>query len=99
MLQDGQLITGSIYENIVIASSATNKEQYREKVKRVKQQNCLLETFQKSRKVILVLNISNDCNMKCAYCYANGGNYSEKIDMMTTKTDNFYRLYNIDNAA
>ena len=34
----------------------------------------------------LVLNISNDCNMKCAYCYANGGNYNEKINMMTTRT-------------
>ncbi len=34
----------------------------------------------------LVLNISNDCNMNCAYCYANGGNYHEKIDMMSTQT-------------
>lgn len=34
----------------------------------------------------LVLNISNDCNMDCAYCYANGGNYHEKADMMSTKT-------------
>lgn len=37
VLEDGQLITGSIYENIVITSSVTNKEQYREEVKRVKQ--------------------------------------------------------------
>lgn len=37
VLQEGQLISGSIYENVVIASSATNKEQYREEVEKVHQ--------------------------------------------------------------
>ncbi len=32
------------------------------------------------------LNVSNTCNMKCTYCYANGGNYSEKPSLMSIET-------------
>lgn len=31
----------------------------------------------------LVLNISNDCNMRCRYCYADGGSYGGNRALMT----------------
>lgn len=34
----------------------------------------------------ITLHISNDCNLRCKYCYANGGSYSMKRELMTTKT-------------
>jgi uncharacterized protein len=34
----------------------------------------------------LVLNVSNDCNMRCRYCYANGGNYGLPRRLMTPDT-------------
>lgn len=30
----------------------------------------------------LVIHLTNDCNMRCKYCYANGGNYHSKRDVM-----------------
>lgn len=30
----------------------------------------------------LVLNVSNNCNLKCKYCYANGGNYLSEEKLM-----------------
>jgi uncharacterized protein len=34
----------------------------------------------------LVLNVSNDCNLRCAYCYAGGGAYGGPRRLMTPKT-------------
>ena len=31
----------------------------------------------------LVIHLSNDCNLRCIYCYANGGNYHSTRDLMT----------------
>ena len=31
----------------------------------------------------LVLNVSNMCNLRCKYCYANGGSYHSDEDLMT----------------
>lgn len=36
----------------------------------------------------LVINISNDCNMRCGYCYASGGCYGEKRGFMALDTLN-----------
>lgn len=36
----------------------------------------------------LVFNVSNTCNLNCKYCYANGGNYNRKDNLMTIKTSN-----------
>ncbi len=33
----------------------------------------------------LVLNVSNDCNLQCRYCYANGGNYLSEEKLMNEK--------------
>lgn len=46
----------------------------------------------------LVINVSNDCNMRCRYCYANGGSYKNKRNLITrenlTRTlDLFYELF------
>ncbi len=34
----------------------------------------------------LSLNISNDCNLRCKYCYANGGKYHSSRQIMTQET-------------
>lgn len=31
----------------------------------------------------LVINVSNDCNLNCKYCYANGGTYNSQGNMMS----------------
>lgn len=46
----------------------------------------------------LVLNISQDCNLRCRYCYAGGGDYGAKPSLMDEKTaqgvlDTFYRMF------
>lgn len=34
----------------------------------------------------ITLHISNDCNLRCKYCYASGGNYKQKRGLMTEQT-------------
>ena len=34
----------------------------------------------------LVLNVSNDCNLRCAYCYAGGGAYGRRRGLMSSDT-------------
>ena len=34
----------------------------------------------------LIINISNDCNMRCRYCYADGGAYGQSRKMMRPET-------------
>ncbi len=46
----------------------------------------------------LVLNISNACNLRCRYCYANGGNYMSDESMMSEQVakdalDLFYEKF------
>jgi uncharacterized protein len=31
----------------------------------------------------LVIHVSNDCNLRCKYCYADDGNYGLKVEMLT----------------
>ena len=50
----------------------------------------------------LVMNISNRCNLKCKYCYANGGSYCSEEDYMSVETakiaiDEIYKKYKIIN--
>ena len=37
----------------------------------------LLKVFGEKK---IVLNMSNKCNLKCKYCYADGGKYASKKD-------------------
>lgn len=46
----------------------------------------------------LVINISNTCNLRCKYCYANGGSYGSDNDIMNLTTiqrtlDVFYKIF------
>lgn len=34
----------------------------------------------------ITLHISNDCNLRCKYCYASGGNYMQERTLMNEKT-------------
>lgn len=34
----------------------------------------------------ITLHVSNDCNLRCKYCYANGGHYNQARDMMDVQT-------------
>lgn len=52
----------------------------------------------------ITLHVSNDCNLRCKYCYASGGNYTQKRIMMSTNTalsfvdfcvENFDKIENI----
>ncbi len=54
--------------------------------------------IQKSILDRLVLNISNDCNLNCRYCYAFEGTYNEEISFMEEEValktiDYFYNIY------
>lgn len=47
----------------------------------------------------LVINVSNDCNLNCVYCYANGGSYKSDKSIMNKKTMDsvlncFYSYFN-----
>lgn len=55
-------------------------------------------TYDRSVLPRLVLNISNDCNLRCEYCYASGGNYTGKRQQMTIDTlvsalNSFYNYF------
>lgn len=58
---------------------------------------------EKSKKRILnrlVIHLTNDCNMRCKYCYANGGNYFSKRSilekgMMDAIIDCFFKEFEI----
>lgn len=46
----------------------------------------------------LILHLSNDCNLRCVYCYANGGHYRTERDLMSKEMldriiDVIYREY------
>lgn len=46
----------------------------------------------KRRKVIkrITLHVANDCNLRCKYCYAGGGDYGQVRNLMTRQTaENF----------
>ncbi len=34
----------------------------------------------------LVVHVSNDCNMRCVYCYAHGGSYQRERELMSVET-------------
>ena len=54
--------------------------------------------FKKSVLPRLVINISNDCNLRCKYCYAAGGSYNGTREIMSIETlhrtlDMFYKTF------
>jgi len=60
------------------------------------QQNSL--SWDEKRLSRLVINISNDCNMRCKYCFANHGTYNQSQRLMSDELlietlNNFYTLF------
>lgn len=56
----------------------------------------------KKQKILprLVIHLSNTCNLRCVYCYANGGVYKSNEGLLTSKTldkilDVFYRRFDV----
>lgn len=52
----------------------------------------------------LVIHLTNDCNLRCVYCYANGGTYLSDIGRLSAKTLNqilevFYNEFDIINVV
>lgn len=45
----------------------------------------------------ITLHISNDCNLRCKYCYASGGNYKMKRGLMTEETANSFIDFCVQN--
>jgi uncharacterized protein len=45
----------------------------------------------------ITLHVSNDCNLRCKYCYANGGNYNLPKGLMNYKTADEFISFCIDN--
>ncbi len=43
------------------------------------------EEYEEKKINKLVLHITNKCNLKCEYCYANGGNYQSEESIMTVE--------------
>lgn len=52
----------------------------------------------------LVIHLSNDCNLRCKYCYANGGSYDSdagnlKQEMLDTILERFYNQFDCINTV
>jgi len=45
----------------------------------------------------ITLHISNDCNLRCKYCYANGGSYNQPRDLMSKETAQAFVEFCCDN--
>lgn len=53
----------------------------------IKNKYCRLKEKERviNRYTTLWINISNDCNLRCIYCYGDGGNYNKKRQIMNKK--------------
>lgn len=72
------------YENIKDAFPGLTEEEYKELERKVCRINSKRKTNIPDRQLDrLIINISNDCNMRCKYCYANQGTYGESKNMIT----------------
>lgn len=51
-----------------------------------------ISDINKSSRIIerITLHVSNDCNLRCKYCYANGGSYNQTRRLMTLETANSF---------
>lgn len=49
-------------------------------------------TESSNRKIIdrITLHIANDCNLRCRYCFAGGGNYGQSRGLMTKQTAEYF---------
>lgn len=47
----------------------------------------------------ITLHVSNDCNLRCKYCYANGGNYGQKRNLMSKETASAFVKFCTENFS
>lgn len=84
-------ISKESYEGIVNTIIECNK---------ISLSNIEIKERNRNKKILgkLVLNISNKCNLRCRYCYANSGIYKSEEDLMNIEIakktlDRFYNHY------
>lgn len=58
-----------------------------------------LKTEEENSRVLerITLHVSNDCNLRCKYCYANGGTYQQKRSLMSLRTANQFIEFCLNN--
>lgn len=64
----------------------------------IKENKNTVDSFRPKTRMIdrITLHISNDCNLRCKYCYANGGNYSLPRGIMSKETAELLVQFCID---
>lgn len=87
------------YESIKDSFQGLTEEEYEELERKIckidSKRNMDIPDKQLDR---LIINISNDCNMKCKYCYANQGTYGESKNIVTKEClkktlDTFFDIF------
>ncbi|MDO4595327.1 MAG: radical SAM protein [Tissierellia bacterium] len=66
----------------------SDKKEFDDYVDNLKEDDFISRKITKELLPKLVLNISNNCNLNCIYCYANQGNYGRKNRLMNKDTIN-----------
>ncbi|WP_202193065.1 radical SAM/SPASM domain-containing protein [Roseburia faecis] len=76
-----------------------NKETYNKLVYEIcKENDKHLTSIPEKQLDRLIINISNDCNMRCKYCYANQGTYGQEQNMISSEflkktLDTFFSIF------
>ncbi len=79
----GQIALTTGYKEGEILNLLENLNHCLESIRIPKVSNC----FHDKRHIYrITLHISNDCNLRCRYCYATGGNYNQKRELMSYST-------------
>lgn len=87
------------YENIKASFPKLTKEEYEELAENICRENPKRKVDIPNEQLDrLIINISNDCNMRCKYCYANQGTYGENKNMVTLEClkrilDTFFGIF------
>lgn len=84
--------TYNVYENSILSHIQSLP------VWRLKETDSQEQIPNSSRRIHrITLHVSNDCNLRCKYCYAGGGNYSQPRGLMTKQTAKTFVDFCIEN--
>lgn len=83
-----QMIVDGTLDNDILSECSIDQETlntYKDKVNNYAEALVYDEKVNTDKKVLqrLVIHISNACNLRCIYCYANGGNYKSENDILS----------------